>query len=99
MSETSGNTALNLIKDRLGQTLNIVELTIDDQSQAHAGHDKQGASGGHFSILVISEDFDGKSAIERHRMIYNALGDAIGKEIHALSINAKTPQELSIEQS
>ena len=49
----------------------------------------------HFDALVVSEEFAGKRALQRHQMIYRALGDKMGGEIHALSIQAHTPDELS----
>jgi len=49
----------------------------------------------HFATLVISPDFEGKRAIARHQLIYKALGSLMGREIHALSIEALTPGEHS----
>ena len=47
----------------------------------------------HFAARVVSADFAGKRAIARHQMIYRALGERVGREIHALSIEALTPEE------
>ena len=47
----------------------------------------------HFELVVVSDVFAGRSLIERHRMIYAVLGDAVGGPIHALSIRAETPSE------
>jgi acid stress-induced BolA-like protein IbaG/YrbA len=47
----------------------------------------------HFEALVISEDFAGQRPIARHQRIYSALGARVGREIHALSIEAHTPEE------
>lgn len=47
--------------------------------------------GTHFEAVVVSGDFDGKTPVERHKMVYAALGDAMKKDIHALSIKAYTP--------
>lgn len=47
----------------------------------------------HFAAVVVSADFAGKRPLQRHQMVYRALGDAMGGEIHALSIEALTPQE------
>ncbi len=51
------------------------------------------AGGDHFEVTVISERFEGTSPIEQHRMVYDALGDAMREEIHALTIRAMTPTE------
>lgn len=47
----------------------------------------------HFEAVVICEDFTGKRPLQRHQMVYAALGDRIGGDIHALSIKALTPGE------
>ena len=47
----------------------------------------------HFAARVVSEDFTGKRSIARHQLIYRALGERVGREIHALSIEAHTPAE------
>lgn len=67
-------------------------LTIEDDSARHAGHGGN-AGGGHFTLRVVSSHFGGKSRIIRHRMVYEALNDLIPARIHALSIQALTPDE------
>lgn len=47
----------------------------------------------HFEATVICEAFAGKRPLQRHQMVYSALGDKIGGDIHALSIKALTPEE------
>jgi len=47
----------------------------------------------HFEAVVVSAEFAGKRPLQRHQMVYRALGEAMGGEIHALSINALTPDE------
>lgn len=47
----------------------------------------------HFELIVVSDRFEGKGLIERHRMVYGALGSAVGAEIHALSLKTFTPGE------
>lgn len=49
--------------------------------------------GNHFRATVVCADFEGKSLVERHQMVYRALGDAMRSEIHALAIGAYTPDE------
>ena len=49
----------------------------------------------HFATLVVSEAFEGLRPLQRHQLIYRALGDKMGGEIHALSIRALTPAELA----
>jgi len=69
-------------------------LDIVDESHKHAGHAGARAGGGHFVLRIVSAQFAGKSTILRHRMIYSALGEMLKCEIHALDIQAKTPDEI-----
>ena len=70
------------------------QLEVIDESHKHAGHAGARSGGGHFVVNIVSNAFEGKNSIERHRMIYQALGDAMKSEIHALSINARTEKEV-----
>ncbi len=83
-----------LIEQRLRAALAPRNLEVADESAQHAGHAGAKGGGGHYAVLVVSPKFTGKSLVERHRMIYDALGDAMRREIHALSIKALTPEEL-----
>lgn len=47
----------------------------------------------HFAARVIAREFDGKRGVTRHQIVYRTLGESMGREIHALSIEALTPQE------
>lgn len=47
----------------------------------------------HFELVVVSSSFEGKGLVDRHRMVYSALGGAVGNEIHALSLKTMTPNE------
>ena len=51
--------------------------------------------GGHFRVEIVSERFRGRSPLERHRLVYEAVGELFGRDIHALSIIARTPEELT----
>lgn len=69
------------------------KLDIFDKSSNHIGHKGARKDSGHYDIVIISSEFSGKNLLERHRAIYEALGDMMHKEIHALSIKAYTPEE------
>ena len=72
--------------------LNSTTFILNNESELHKGH--SGNNGGsHFNIKIVSEEFSGKSRMERHRMIYEALGDLFPNKIHALSIKAITKEE------
>ena len=86
---------VELIRARLTEALQPVALEIEDDSARHAGHPGARSGGGHFNVRIVSRDFGGRSLIERHRMVYEALGDAMQTEIHALSIDARTPEAAS----
>jgi len=67
-------------------------LEILDDSAKHAGH--AGAKeGGHYRLTIVSPRFSGCATMQRHRLIYEALGPMMRGEIHALSIKALTPEE------
>ncbi len=74
-------------------TLSPLSLEIKDDSAEHAGHAGAQGGGGHYWLTIVSDVFQGKSRLERHRLIYAALGDMMQKKIHALSIQAYSPEE------
>ena len=84
-----------LIEQRLNTALAPQELEIIDDSTAHAGHPGARGGGGHFNVRIISRAFVGKSPLQRHRMVYAAVEDLIPQEIHAFSIKALSPTEIS----
>jgi BolA protein len=76
----------------LQRELKPLSLEIIDDSGKHAGH--TGArEGGHFQVVVVSDVFKGRSQLERHRLVYAAVGPLMGQGVHALSISARTPEE------
>lgn len=82
-----------MIRQRLTAALEPEELEITDDSHKHVGHPGAKSGGGHFTVRIVSDGFEGKRLLERHRMVYKALGEAMQSEIHALSIQALTPKE------
>ncbi len=75
-----------LIRERIVQKIQPEKLQIIDESQAHVGHAGASTGAGHFAVIIRAEAFQGKSLVDSHRMIYDAIGDAMGSEIHALRI-------------
>lgn len=69
------------------------ELSVTDESHLHEGHPGAASGGGHYQIHIVSSAFEGQSRIQRHRAVYQALKDMLEGEIHALGIDAKTPDE------
>ena len=82
-----------LIKQKLNEALKPDLIEIIDDSAAHAGHAGAKKGGGHFNVTIVAKIFDDKSLVQRHQLIYQALGDLMKNEIHALGINALTPSE------
>ncbi|WP_321964690.1 BolA family protein [Paraburkholderia sp. J7] len=81
-----------LIETRLTAALAPVSIEVRDDSAQHAGH--AGASaGGHYHVTIVAPAFAGKARVARHRMVYDALAEAMQRGIHALAITALTPEE------
>jgi len=81
------------IRRELTAALKPTELEIEDESHRHAGHAGARDGRGHFRVRIVSAAFIGKSALARHRAVYAALGDLMQTDIHALAIDARTPEE------
>ena len=84
------------ITEKLELALAPEHLEITDDSHLHAGHAGAAGGGGHFSVKIVSSRFRGCSTLARHRQVYQAVGDMMPGEIHALSIRARTPEEESL---
>lgn len=76
------------LKQRLTDGLQPTHLAIVNESAQHAGHPGAAHGAGHYAVEITAECFEGKSPVERHQMVYQAVGDLIGPEIHALRIKA-----------
>jgi len=82
------------ITRKLEQTLAPRHLLVIDESHRHAGH--VGAHEGgesHFRIEIVSVEFDGKTRLERQRLVYQILSEELAGPVHALSVKARTPFE------
>jgi BolA protein len=82
------------IEARLNAALSPTHLEIEDDGARHAGH-AGAASGGHFNVTIVTTAFAGQSRVVRHRLVYDALADAMHNGIHALAIAAYTPEEFN----
>ncbi|MGZ8165951.1 MAG: BolA family protein [Methylobacter sp.] len=83
----------DLIKQLLNEAFKPALIEIIDNSAAHAGHAGAQSGGGHFHVTIVAEAFEGKSLVQRHQLVYKALGDMMKHQIHALGINAISPSE------
>ena len=83
----------SLLRERLSG-LKPSRLEVIDDSAKHAGHEGARSGGGHYRLLIVSDEFSGKSTVTRHRLIYSALDDLMRSKIHALSIQSLAPDEV-----
>lgn len=85
---------LQTLRQRL-DSLAPESVRIVDDSERHAGH-AGSSGGGHFTLEIVSSAFAGQSGVARHRTVYALLADLIPARIHALSIRARTPEEVDL---
>lgn len=76
------------IEAMLTEAFSPDHLLVKDQSHLHAGHEGAQEGRGHFEVIIVADAFDGCSRIDSHRLIYEALGQLMTTDIHALSIRA-----------
>ena len=73
----------NEIKDLILETFPDAKIKIDDLR----------GDGDHYAAQIIAEEFRGKTRVQQHQMVYNAMGGRMGKELHALALNTSAPSE------
>jgi BolA protein len=83
---------IDAMRERLA-VLAPTSVEIIDESARHAGHAGAAGGGGHFRLHIVTPAFAGRRTMERHRLVYDALGPLMKREIHALSVTARTPDE------
>lgn len=81
------------IRELLARELSPSQLDVEDESHRHRGHEGAKDGRGHFRVRIVSSAFAGKPALTRHRMVYAALGDMMTTDIHALAMDAHSPDE------
>lgn len=80
------------IEEKISQSLKPIHLEVLNESN---NHNVPPGSESHFKITVVSEEFDGKMLIARHRVINQILAEELAGQIHALSMHTYTPEEWS----
>jgi BolA protein len=83
----------DLIRAKLA-VLEPESMDVEDESALHAGHEGAKGGGGHYRLTLVSPRFAGQPLQARHRMVYQALGSLMSKDIHALAIIAYAPDEI-----
>ena len=92
MSEADATRETRL-RSRLLAAFAPTELVIRDDTALHAGHAGAAGGHGHYRVRIVAEAFRGMAPLARHRLVYEAVGDLMKTDIHALVIKASPPQE------
>ena len=82
----------NKIEQKLGEQLELHHIEIKDFTGRHLNH-KQHDGGFHLEAIIVSDSFIDKTLVDRHKIIYAALGELLKHEIHAFSMKTLTPEE------
>lgn len=90
---TDDTTRVARIREALERAFLPVALDIRDDSHRHAGHEGAKDGRGHFKVRIVSQQFEGMTALQKHRAVYAALGTLMDTDIHALQIDAKVPDQ------
>ncbi len=81
------------IESLLRERLAALHVEVIDESHLHAGHAGAAGGAGHFRAVVVSPEFEGKGLVDRQRLVYGALAEMMGPEIHALAMQTLTPDQ------
>jgi stress-induced morphogen len=92
-AQPAGSTREGRLRARLEARFAPLELVIEDESRFHAGHAGAAGGHGHYRVRMVAEAFRGVSPVGRHRLVYEAVGDLLQTDIHALAIEASAPSE------
>jgi len=90
-----GEDRADIIRTRLESDLDAIHIQIEDDSALHAGHLGAQGGGGHYRVLVVSPRFEGVSRVAAQRLVYQALGELMNSDIHALEMRTLTPEQWS----
>lgn len=92
---TANDERVERIRSLLQAALQPSRLEVGDDSHLHVGHAGAASGGGHFSVRIVSDRFEGQRLVMRHRLVYDAVQGMMHTDIHALAITALAPSELS----
>lgn len=85
--------SLDELRERLAGAFPEADIRLQDDSYLHAGHAGATGGAGHFSVRIVCPSFAGLRTIARHRLVYDSVRDWMPDRIHALSIEARCPDE------
>jgi len=81
------------LRARLTASFPGADLQLEDDSHRHAGHAAAAGGAGHFRVRLVSARFAGLGTVARHRLVYDSVRDWMPHRIHALSIEARSPDD------
>lgn len=81
------------LQRRIAGALGADVVEVQDDSAKHRGHAGARGGAGHYTVVVVASRFDGMGRVDRHRAVYDAVGDMIPHQVHALAVRAYTPEE------
>jgi BolA protein len=93
----AGTRRMERIRTALKEALPVTAIELIDDSHRHAGHAGARDGRGHFRLRIVSGAFAGLRPLQRHQLVYGALDELMRTDIHALSITALTPEEVTAE--
>ena len=89
----------DVLADKLTRALSPSRIEIEDESHKHRGHAGAAGGGGHFRVFIVSNAFEGKGLVARHRLVYDALAHEMTTSVHALALRTLTPGEEAAEHA
>jgi BolA family transcriptional regulator, general stress-responsive regulator len=92
-NDANGSSRTARIRALLCAALQTERVDVVDESHLHVGHAGAREGKGHFRVRVVSEQFRGLRPLQRHQLVYRALGEMMRADIHALGVSALTPDE------
>lgn len=81
------------LRRRITSALDADVVDVQDDSAKHRGHAGARGGAGHYTVVVVTSRFAGMGRVDRHRAVYDAVGDMIPREVHALAVRAYTAEE------
>jgi BolA protein len=92
-STAENTTAIEIeMRSRLENAMELTHFEVKDFTGRHLNH-KLHEGGFHLEVIIVSPEFEGQNLVQRHRKVYEAMGELMKHEIHALSMKTHTPAE------
>ncbi len=92
----TGVEIVNEIERKLRAGLEPLSIALVDECALHVGHAGAASGGGHYRVRIVADRFTGLARVARHRLVYDLLSDLMRHAVHALAIEALTPDEAAL---